>query len=579
MRNVERLQEVCICFRTFTLASLACAFVLGGSTAWADQSPIVQTNTGPVQGFVESGIAKFFGIPFAAPPVGNLRWMPPVKHAPWTGVLQATAYGPTCAQITTLGVFAGPINNNEDCLYLNVFAPVNAINANPNGKKALPVFVWIYGGGAVDGESNDYDGSKLASSNTVVVTVNYRLNLFGYLAHPALDNEGHPFGNYGILDNIFALQWVKQNIANFGGDPTNVTAGGQSAGAREASSLVLSPLAAGLLHRAIFESGAMPIETPLNIAEKRGIAFAIAAGCGSGTDPSVAVCLRALPAASVEALAGNGIKSVYADMGDTGSSAYLAGTLTDGQILPLPAIQQFETGNFNHMPIFAGDVENEYNFQLASRVYYESPRVPLAETDFVTSINATFSGNAGPGGSPPAYPPGTAASVLAQYPLSNYPTPQLQWGQEGTDQTYSCFNRHVLQTLAPQVPVYTYEFRDQTAPVYFPPLPEFTFLAYHTSDIQYLFPLYHGGLGTPQPLNGKQSHLSDQLVAAWTNFAATGNPNGPGVNTTAPRYTGSNGSWLTENLTPPGLSTETDAQFSAEHKCAFWDTVLVYAPQ
>ncbi len=170
-------------------------------------------------------VSEFRGIPYALPPVGDLRWRPPVAAKPWEGVRQATEFGPACAQITTLGAFAGPPNANEDCLTLNVFTPTEIAGAK------LPVFVWIHGGGNMDGSSAGYDGSRLADrGHTVVVSVNYRLGLFGFLADPALDAEGHPFGNYGLLDQQLALRWVKQNIAAFGGDPGNVTLGGQSAG-------------------------------------------------------------------------------------------------------------------------------------------------------------------------------------------------------------------------------------------------------------------------------------------------------------------------------------------------------------
>ena len=177
-----------------------CASLHGAAAA----GPIVTTKEGPVQGFIQNGVAQFLGIPYATPPVGDLRWRPPQPHAPWTAVLQTTAYAPICALVVTLGVFSGPANNNEDCLFLNVFTP------NLNSSARLPVIVWIHGGGNVDGETPGYDGSKLAADGkTVVVSMEYRLNLMGWLAHPALDDEGHLFGNYGILDQQLVLNWVK----------------------------------------------------------------------------------------------------------------------------------------------------------------------------------------------------------------------------------------------------------------------------------------------------------------------------------------------------------------------------------
>ena len=178
--------------------------------------------------------------------------------------------------------------------------------ARPLRLLRLPVVFWIHGGGLVDGESNDYDASKLASDGkTVVVTINYRLSLLGWFAHPALDAEGHLFADYGTLDQQLAMKWVQRNIAKFGGDKNNVTVGGQSSGASSTGSNVISPLAAGLFDRAILESGsAYMTMTPLSLAETKGTNFAVAAGCGSGTGSATAKCLRGLTAAQIMALSG-----------------------------------------------------------------------------------------------------------------------------------------------------------------------------------------------------------------------------------------------------------------------------------
>ncbi|VTZ24975.1 Carboxylic ester hydrolase [Methylocella tundrae] len=522
----------------------------------------VETKEGPVRGFLKNGVAEFLGVPYAEPPLGNLRWKPPHKHAPWTNVLQATAYGPTCAQITTLGVFAGPANNNEDCLYLNVFTP----NVDPAAKEKLPVIFWIHGGGNVDGESNDYDGAKLAAQgHTVVVTINYRLNLFGFMAHPAIDAEGHLFGNYGILDQQAALRWVKHNIAQFGGDKNNVTVGGQSAGASDTASNMVSPLAAGLFHRAILESGVSYFSglTPLPLAESKGTAFAVAAGCGSGSDAATAKCLRSLTAQQITTLSGT----------ESGNGPYITYLVQDGQILPTSFTSAFQTGQFNHMPVMNGTVQDEGNFGLGITEYFKNPRVPFTATDFTNLVTNTYSGNAGPAGSPPAYSAGTVQAVLAHYPLYAYPTPQLAMDAVTTDVS-ACRSLRASDLLANQVPVYGYEFQERTAPYYFPKMPGFQPLAYHTADIQFLFPLYHGGPdGITHQLNNKQQDLSDQLVIAWTNFAWTGNPNGLG-NSPWPRYKGKTGYYLSQDI--PTLSTFTKAQFVAAHKCDFWQTILIY---
>ena len=533
-----------------------CASLHGAAAA---PGPLVGTQEGIVQGLISNSVAEFLGIPYAEPPLGNLRWKPPKKKAPWSGVLKTQAYAPICAQITTLGVFAGPANNNEDCLYLNVFTP------NLDATARLPVIVWIHGGGNVDGETPGYDGSKMASDGkTVVVTLEYRLNLMGWLAHPALDDEGHLFANYGLLDEQAVLKWVKRNIAAFGGDKNNVTLGGQSAGAIDTGLNMVSPLAAGLFQRGICESYCpAPLNpggaaAPLSSAEATGVAMSVAAGCGSGTGSATAKCLRGLTSAQVEALAGT----------ESASSQYTLGQgIIDGQIVPIDPVTAFKSGQFSHLPLMNGNTEDEINFLLAITEYYSGPpRTPPTAAQYLNYVKTSWG--------PPNYPAGTPAKVLARYPLSAFASPQLAWDRLATDASI-CGERILDKILTPQIPVYAYEFDDQTAPSYFPKMPGFLELAYHTADIQYLFPLWHGGPAPPSvthTLNKKQTDLSDQLVAAWTNFAWTGNPNGLG-NYPWPRYsTGTiKPAWLIQDL--PVLSTLTDPQYSAIRNCDFWETL------
>jgi len=559
-------------FRSVSL-SVTCGAVLaafaaapaGAAHPAQDSGPAVRTGDGWVRGFTnDAGVDEFLAIPYAAPPVGSLRWQPPQAPQPWGGVRDATEYGNLCAQVTTLGVFAGPASVHEDCLFLNVFS--NNVGA-PAGKRR-PVLLWIHGGGNVDGASNDYDASKLATggpngSATVVVTVNYRLGLFGFLSHPALDAEGHLSANYGILDLQAALRWVQRNIGAFGGDPSNVTVGGQSAGASDTGANVISPLAAGLFQRAIFQSSPTSTYPPLSVGTQRGLGFAAAAGC-PGTDAAAASCLRKLT--TQEVLQWQGTANA--------NGPYVTGPMVDGTIIPVSPEVAWTTGRYTHMPVLGGIVHDEANFGIGITEYFSGPpQVAMTADQYTANITRIYSGNAGPGGTPPAYPAGTVDAVLAHYPLANYSSPQTAYDYVATDPG-ACRALHVDKLWAPAVPTYAYEFDYRQAPYYFPPMPDFKPLAAHTIDIQFYFPLWHGGvLGVAHKLNPKEQALSDQLVAAWTLFARDGNPNGAGSDSPWPRFQGASPRLWSQNLQSKPLAA---SAYAARHQCDFWDTILVY---
>lgn len=526
---------------------------LSSSADAASDGPVANTVDGPVRGYADKGVNVFLGIPYAAPPAGKLRWQPPAAVKRWKGTLDATHFGNTCPQVTELGAFAGPSSTSEDCLYLNVFTT----GGSGNGKKK-PVIVWIHGGGNIDGETNDYNASKLATGGpsgvpTVVVTLNYRLGILGFFSHAAINGEGHLWGNYGILDQQAALRWVQRNIAAFGGDPNKVALGGQSAGAVDTGANQISPFANGLFNRAIYQSspGFFSTLPSANDALTKGTAFATAANCG-GSNAAAATCLRNLPVSRVLQLQGT----------PNADGPYTAGTFVDGSVIPLTPEQAFSSGRFNKMPIIGGAVKDEMTFLTGITEYFSGPpQVPMTAAQYAAAVT------------------GPAA---AQYPLSSFGgDPMLAYERYQTDPN-KCRELHVLQLWAPQVPTYAYDFTYQNAPYYFPKMPGFAPLAAHTIDIQFLFSNWHGGnlgvnidqtSGQPRELNTEETKLSDQLVAAWTNFANNGNPNASG-NSPWPKFgAGNTAKYFVQDIP---LSTTSVSNFRATYKCNFWDTQLTY---
>jgi para-nitrobenzyl esterase len=521
-------------------AAFACLALVSCASSLKEQDddgqrPTVQTTNGPVRGLVVNGVNTFLGMPYAAPPVGDLRWKPPEPPARH-GLLDAAQFGKRCAQIQTFGVFATP-SFEEDCLYLNVFAPAKAARDDKR-----PVMVWIHGGGHFNGASDDYDASKLVKDgSTVVVTINYRLNVFGFLAHPALDAEGHAFGNYGIMDQQAALRWVRQNIRAFGGDPDNVTLFGESAGGQSTLANMVSPGARGLFHRAIAESSPLVSRLvagwnkDLPAAQEFGRQFATAVGC---PDQS-AQCLRSLSAA---------------DILKRGMAFQTNQHIVDGTVLPLPYAEAFPTGRFNRVPLIIGTNRDEWRW-LRAILELESGK-PLTAAEYPAAIAATF-GQA------------NAARIIGRYPLSAYASPSLALGAAETDGGLTCPIRNLAQWISRHVgPTYAYEFVDRTAPSYMAPV-SFPYGAAHTFEIQYLFPLYRGSTGTPQPLNEAQTLLSDAMVSYWTTFARNGDPNSPKT-PPWPRYIDGATSDNWQSLQLPAPVTAPRGDFAAEHQCAFW---------
>jgi para-nitrobenzyl esterase len=521
------------------LAGAPVSFIVSSLAANPQRAdrPAAQTADGPIEGLYAQGVAEFLGIPYAAPPIGQLRWRPPQPPAKWTETLLTIDFRDICVQNQS-GQFAHP-SITEDCLYLNVYAPRNF----GEKREARPVMVWFYGGGVVAGESDDYDGAKLArQGDAIVVTVNYRTGFLGFFANPALDREGHDFGNYGLMDQQLALKWVQANIARFGGDPHNVTIFGQSGGATVVMANLVSPTAAGLFQKIINESGTHIEAAPLPEAEKMGEEFAAKAGCTA----DVAACLRALSPAKIITL------------GPPPVSYYII----DGKIITQPPYESFKSGQFNRVPIMTGLTADEQAFFLPE--LQGGPRTPLTTAQY-----EAFAGSFGKE---------HKGAILAAYPVSSYDSPSLAEiaAAEGMK---ACTARRFDQLWSKYVPVYAYLFDDETVPSYLPKA-SYPTRAFHTSELLYLFPLFHGGQGTAHLLNDAQEHLSDQLVTWWTNFARTGDPNaGAEAKPQWQKYSSASDDVFLITQQNSHMTNGYGAQtypYKMKNDCALWDAINTY---
>ncbi|WP_375398095.1 carboxylesterase/lipase family protein [uncultured Sphingomonas sp.] len=474
------------------------ALLLMTATPAAAQTLDVVTGSGPVHGAVaDGGVVAFKGIPYASPPVGPLRWRPPQPAARWTSPRDATRFGTPC--------FASPLPGppsrvveSEDCLTLNVWTPP----AGVTGKR--PVMVWIHGGGFVFGSSAQpgYDGTALAKRGVVLVSINYRLGVLGFLAHPALDREGPASGNYGLQDQIAALRWVRANIAAFGGDPANVTIFGESAGAHAVGMLMASPPARGLFAKAIAESGAFWDSEHGSIATHgealaRGTAFQQRMGA---TDLAA---LRAMPADRLNTATAWDIRL------DPGTTAFAPSV--DGYVLHEAPAAVFTRGAAARVPLLAGwNDKEEAPLFLPRALPHDTPRTfatglaSLFGTDRTAAADAVY---------PSADPATSSATLIGDLVISQ--------------QTWELL---ALQQHARRTGVYAYQF-SFTSP-YSP-------VANHTAEVKYVFgnlgsPMLGRGVGEPGPRDRATGEL---MTAYWTNFATRGDPNGPGL-PTWPAYAG-----------------------------------------
>lgn len=448
----------------------------------------VKTAQGKVHGKTinEGKVRAFLGIPYAAPPVGELRWKPPQPPAKWKDTREAVNYGTHCVQGNVFDdmVFQDA-GESEDCLYLNVFAPANA-----EGHSKLPVMFWIHGGGYTAGSASEprHNGDFLPLKGVVLVTINYRLGVFGFLATADLAKEaGGAAGNYGLMDMVAALRWVHANIANFGGDPKNVTIFGESAGSSAVSTLMAAAPARGLFQKAIGESGsAMSTGAPdtLSLAEREQRQHDWVASLGVSSLAE----LRALPMATIAEAARK-----------KGAPRFTA--VVDGAFLTEPVAATYAAGKQAHVPLLSG-----WNRDEQSRLSVDMTAVKWK--DYAVEKYGEH-----------------AAEFLSFYP-GDTDAQAVRSAIDYDSDTFIAFSTWKwidAQVKTGSAPVYRYHFEQPAPPSKFHP----GWFAFHSDDIEYVF----GNLDTRPGAEWRpeERRLSDQMMSYWTNFARTGDPNGPGV--------------------------------------------------
>jgi para-nitrobenzyl esterase len=487
-------------FVSSTLAVMLAA--CGGGSSVTSDSTIAATADGTVQGSASNGVVAFKGIPFAAPPVGALRWRPPQPVTAWSGMRQTTSFVHDCMQTSSpnSGLTVTP---SEDCLYLNVWRPQNS-----NGKN-LPVMVWIYGGAYVTGGTSmpHYDGTQFAKEGVVLVTLNYRLGRFGFFAHPALTaaaaQSGETVANYGYMDQIAALKWVQKNIANFGGAPTNVTIFGESAGGESIHNLLTSPQASGLFAKAIIESGNGRVDqywgrtlsrnakTVGASAEEQGTLFANELGINGGDAGS----LQALRALSADQVLG-GLDTSTLNLAHN-LATFSGSSIVDGKLVVDEPENQYKAGQFAKVPLLLGVNNADLGFATSGLTTKEQAYA-IFGSQKLSAAAAAFD------------PTGAASVSAVESQISRVIT---------MDEPA----RFVARTFTSQgLPTYLYRFsyvaqsiRGKVSG------------ATHGAEIPYVFDTLSASYGTA--VTAQDEQVARNMIAYWSAFAKTGNPSDAGL--------------------------------------------------
>jgi len=517
--------------------SLALALVTPAfaSAAPADAAPTVATQSGKLQGAEIGDTQQFLGVPYAAAPVGALRWAKPEPAKPWPGTRSATSFGSQCPSFAW-----GPVPTpagDEDCLFLNVYVPRGA-------KGSLPVAVWFHGGGFTGGASQDVDAAVFAAkTGVIVVTVNYRLGALGFASLPELDAETptRSSGNYALMDQQAALRWVQNNIKDFGGDPNRVTAIGESAGAFSIWAHIASPRAQGLFQRAITMSGpnasladGMPM-VERSVEQTRGPSSKLATEFGCEPGPKLLACLRAVPASKLVTAAGAG-------RGWPGWTIIL-----DGYVLPEQPRDLRERGDVAKIPVLSGNTENEGGF--FTQMHAFRPGGGWTEDEYRKAVLPAPFGD----------------EILAAYPPLKKGSPDDTFAAAMSDQ-WACGTDKINTIFGRLTTVYAYEFADRGAPPTMFAFPGAKGGAFHTAEIPYVFQTSYPAEIHPGPpaFSPDQKALSDRMLNAWGAFIWGKAP--------APDWPEFGKAGQVEILAPGGDATLGSAEFRQKHNCAFWDT-------
>jgi carboxylesterase type B len=517
------------------VGAAAATVLCAGPAAAQEPTPgslVVQTAAGDVEGTSADGVDSFLGMPYAAPPVGQLRWRPPGPVTAWQDVRAARAYGNRCPVAVSSN---GPRSETEDCLFINVQRPTGLEAGDDR-----PVYVFIHGGGLHNGSSNQGDMAAIVRRTGVVgITMNYRLGVLGFLSTAGLSAERGESGNYGLMDQQAALRWVRDNVTAFGGDPGRVTIGGESAGGWSVCAHLSAPASAGLFAGAMMQSGSCASQTQA-AAQTSGAATAAAVGCAAAA--TQVACLRSTPVGRL------------LDAPSQGFQLFVRGTSS----LPTDPRAAIASGNFARVPVVIGANRDEGRT-------FQAGAIGWSREQYVAWVRQSY--------------PAIADAVLARYPwperkadrfTAAYLSGAIVTDSGGVLGIGGCTNRKLTQDFASHTRTYAYEFNHRTGPG-LTPIPGYVWGAGHAAELAYLFPSFDNGTPIAPLFDRDEQLLAGQMKDLWGTFALTGEP--------AARRTPDWPTYSTQGRTIMSLEAGyrshliSDAALSARHHCAFWDRV------